>query len=67
MQIRDFIKMKRKQFGLTQDELASKAGVGLRLVREIEQGKQSMRLDKVEQILQLLGGKILVTEKMSHE
>ena len=67
MVIRDFVKLKRKQFGLTQEELALKAGVGLRLVREIEQGKQSMRLDKVEQILRLLGGKIVVTERMSDD
>lgn len=67
MVIKDFVKLKRKQFGLTQEELALKAGVGLRLVREIEQGKQSMRLDKVEQILQLLGGKIIVTERMSDD
>jgi y4mF family transcriptional regulator len=67
MVIREFVKTKRKQFGLTQEALALKSGVGLRLVREIEQGKQSMRLDKVEQILQLLGGKLIVTEKMSHE
>lgn len=40
---------------LTQPELAQKAGVGLRFVRELEQGKQTLRLDKVNQVLQLFG------------
>jgi len=40
---------------LTQPELAEKAGVGLRFVRELEQGKQSLRLDKVNQVLHLFG------------
>lgn len=48
-----FLKEKRKLRKLTQPELAKKAGVGLRLVREIEQGKTSMRVDKVNQILKL--------------
>jgi y4mF family transcriptional regulator len=38
---------------LTQPELAEKAGVGLRFVRELEQGKQSLRIDKVNQVLRL--------------
>ncbi len=40
---------------LTQPELAEKAGVGLRFIRELEQGKESLRLDKVNQVLQLFG------------
>ena len=55
MNIADFIKEKRKSVKLTQPELAEKAGVGLRFIRELEQGKQSMRLDKVNQVLQLFG------------
>lgn len=39
MTLRQFIKQKRKQVGLTQEELAYKAGVGLRFVRDLEQGK----------------------------
>ena len=50
-----FIKERRKQLGITQEELATKAGVGLRFVREIEQGKKSLRLDKVNQVLSLFG------------
>jgi y4mF family transcriptional regulator len=51
----EFIKLKRKNLHLTQPELASKAGVGLRFIREIEQGKTTLRVDKVNQVLQLFG------------
>jgi y4mF family transcriptional regulator len=51
----EFIKSKRKNLHLTQPELASKAGVGLRFIREIEQGKTTLRVDKVNQVLQLFG------------
>lgn len=50
-----FIRKKRKQAGLTQAGLASRAGVGLRFVRELEGGKATLRLDKVEQVLRLFG------------
>jgi y4mF family transcriptional regulator len=50
-----FLKGKRKTRKLTQPELAQKAGVGLRFIREIEQGKTSMRVDKVNQVLKLFG------------
>ena len=55
MNISEFVKQKRALAGLTQPELAEKAGVGLRFVREVEQGKQTLRLDKVNQLLQLFG------------
>lgn len=55
MRLNDFVKQKRKQVKLTQTEIAEKAGVGLRFIRELEQGKQSLRLDKVNQVLQLFG------------
>ncbi len=58
-----FVKKKRKQLNLTQPELAERAGVGLRFVREIEQGKQSLRLDKVNQVLALFGSEIGVIKK----
>ena len=51
-------KAMRKQYNLTQVELSEKSGVGLRLVRELEQGKQTLRLDKVNQILNLFGGEV---------
>lgn len=55
MEVSGFVKEKRKQANLSQPELAAKAGVGLRFVRELEQGKPSLRLDKVNQVLQLFG------------
>lgn len=50
-----FIKHRRKAAGLTQVDLASKAGVGLRFIRDLEQNKSSLRLDKVNQVLALFG------------
>jgi y4mF family transcriptional regulator len=55
MTIRDFVKKQRKIHGLTQADLARKAGVGLRFIRELEQGKSTLRMDKVNQVLQLFG------------
>jgi y4mF family transcriptional regulator len=49
------IKEKRKQLGLTQEELSFKSGVGLRFVRELETGKPTLRMDKVNQVLKLFG------------
>ncbi|MCK4378205.1 MAG: helix-turn-helix transcriptional regulator [Deltaproteobacteria bacterium] len=49
------VKELRKQTGLTQKELAVRSGVGLRFVRELEQGKQTVRRDKVDQVLALFG------------
>ena len=60
--ISEFIKEKRKQLKLTQPELAVRAGVGLRFIRELEQGKQSVRLDKVNQVLALFGGELGVIQ-----
>lgn len=48
-----YVKQMRKQYNLTQVELSEKSGVGLRFVRELEQGKQTLRLDKVNQVLAL--------------
>lgn len=49
------IKQKRRQNKLTQPELALKAGVGLRFLRDLEQGKKSLRMDKVNDVLVLFG------------
>ena len=53
-----YVKAMRKQYNLTQVELSEKSGVGLRLVRKLEQGKQTLRLDKVNQILNLFGSEV---------
>jgi y4mF family transcriptional regulator len=50
-----FTKEKRKLLNLTQQDLADKAGVGLRFIRDLEQGKSSLRMDKVNQVLNLFG------------
>ena len=55
MTLRDFIKKQRKIHRLTQADLARKAGVGLRFIRELEQNKSTLRIDKVNQVLQLFG------------
>ena len=49
------IKSLRKKAGLTQTEFSKRAGVGLRFIRDLEQGKPSVRLDKVNQVLEFLG------------
>lgn len=50
-----FIKEKRKEAGLTQEEFAMRSGLGLRFVRELEQGKETVRMDKVNQALEMFG------------
>lgn len=47
------VKSLRREYGLTQEELSLKSGVGLRFVRDLEQGKKTLRLDKVNQLLDL--------------
>ena len=53
-----YVKAMRRQYNLTQMELSEKSGAGLRFVRELEQGKQTLRLDKVNQILNLFGAEV---------
>ena len=53
-----YVKQMRKQYSLTQVDLSEKAGVGLRFVRELEQGKQTLRMDKVNQVLNLFGAEL---------
>lgn len=54
-----FLKYHRKKAGFTQEELSIKAGVGLRFIRELEQGKKTLQLDKVEQVLILFGFELI--------
>lgn len=49
------IKEERKKAGLTQQEFAKRSGLGLRFVRDLEQGKETLRLDKVNQALGMFG------------
>ena len=62
MTLSEFIKEKRNLSRLTQPEMAEKACVGLRFVRELEQGKETLRLDKVNQVLQLFGYQVGAVE-----
>lgn len=62
--LRLFIKQKRKELKLTQQDLALNAGVGLRFVRDLEQGKKTVRLDKVNDVLALFGKEVGVVDKI---
>ena len=53
--IGQFIKKQRKHIGMTQEEFAMRSGLGLRFVRELEQGKETVRMDKVNQALAMFG------------
>jgi y4mF family transcriptional regulator len=53
--IGEYIKQKRKLFRLTQIELADRTGVGIRFIRELEKGKTTVQLNKVNQVLELFG------------
>jgi len=53
-----FVKAKRKAMSMTQHDLADRAGLGLRFIRDLEQGKKTLRLDKVNQVLALFGHRL---------
>ena len=53
--IGEFVKQKRKEAHLTQKEFALRSGLGLRFVRDLEQGKKTVRMDKVNQALAMFG------------
>lgn len=55
----NFIKTKRKESNLTQQEFAERAGVALTVVRKIEQGKENLSLSKVNQVLLMFGSKLV--------
>ena len=71
MSLSDFLKDKRKMLNLSQQQLSEKAGVGLRFVRDLEQGKTTLRMDKVNQVLKLFGQELgpqpLNREKLINE
>ena len=57
-----YVKSKRKQYGLTQQDLSDKSGVGLRFIRDLEQGKKTLRMDKVNEVLLLFGAELGVAD-----
>lgn len=62
MSIAEFVKQKRKERKMTQVMLADRAGVGLRFIRDLEQGKESLRLDKVNQVLDMFSAQLVPGE-----
>lgn len=63
-----YVRNKRKELGYTQPILAERIGVGLRFLRELEQGKKSIKLDKILEVLEFLGGEIQVKDReLNHE
>lgn len=65
--ISKFVKEKRKRLGFTQVELAERAGVGLRFVRELERDKRTLRIDKVNQVLSLFGSELGPVKKAGED
>ena len=59
--------MLRKQYNLTQEELSLKSGVGLRFVRDLEQGKETLRLDKVNQLLDFFNYEMVAAPKNNNQ
>lgn len=57
------VKTLRKEYGLTQEDLALKSGVGLCFVRNLEQGKPTLRMDKVNKLLDLFNYELTATPK----
>lgn len=51
----EFVKIRRKEVNLTQEEFADRAGVALTVVRKIEQGKTNLNMDKVNLVLSMFG------------
>ena len=58
-----YIKEERKKVGLTQEEFAMRAGLGLRFIRALDQGKETVRLDKVNQALAMFGMEVVPGRK----
>ena len=61
------VKMLRKQYNLTQEELSLKSGVGLRFVRDLEQGTETLRLDKVNQLLDFFNYEMVAIQKNNNQ
>ena len=53
--ISEFVQSKRKALGLTQERLSEISGVGIRFIRDLEQGKATIRLDKINRVLSVFG------------
>lgn len=63
MKLSEFVKQKRKEVGLTQEEFADRAGIALTVIRKIEQGKTNLNLDKVNIVLAMFGHELAPVRK----
>lgn len=61
------VKSLRKQFNMTQEDLSIKSGIGLRFVRDLEQGKPTLRLDKVNQLLDFFNYEMVPQPKQNKQ
>jgi len=67
-QLSEFVKKRRKEVNLTQEEFAERAGVALTVIRKIEQGKTNLNMDKVNLVLQMFGHELApVNSKLLNE
>jgi y4mF family transcriptional regulator len=55
LSLNKFVRLKRKSLKKTQKEMSEKSGVGIRFIRELERGKKTLKMDKVNQVLDLFG------------
>jgi y4mF family transcriptional regulator len=61
------VRERRRELGYTQAELAARVGVGLRFLRELERGKPTLRMDRVEQVLGFFGLRLGVVPRAKGE
>jgi y4mF family transcriptional regulator len=67
MTLADFVRQQRKNYKLTQRDLADRSGVGIRFIRELEGGKPTLRMDKVNMVLDLFGARLGVVQAKGEE
>ena len=67
MTIADFVRQQRKKYKLTQRDLANRSCVGIRFIRELEGGKPTLRMDKVNMVLDLFGARLGVVQVKEEE
>lgn len=65
--IGDYVKKERRHLGMTQKEFAVRSGLGLRFVRDLEQGKETVRMDKVNQALHMFGMEAVPGRMENHD
>ena len=67
MTLADFVRQQRKNYKLTQRDLADRSGVGIRFIRELEGGKPTLRMDKINMVLDLFGARLGVVQAKEEE